>query len=76
MSRPADCYTAGAMTIRKPTTREVTRKRAPHKAKREMNIFDKIIELGRTIPPDERANFPTDGARNLDHYLYGSPKQD
>ena len=64
------------MAIRKPATREVTRKRSPRQAKRELNIFEKLIELGRTIPPEERANFPKDGARNLDHYLYGSPKQD
>lgn len=40
------------------------------------NIADRIVEIGRTITPEDRAAFPRDGARNLDHYLYGLPKQD
>ena len=26
------------------------------------------------IPESERARIPVDGAKNLDHYLYGAPK--
>lgn len=62
------------MAIHKPAKREVTRKRAPRKAKRELALWEKLVEIGKQIPAEERANFPKDGARNLDHYLYGSPK--
>lgn len=62
------------MAIRKPTTpKRTTARQTP---KREPTIWEKIIERGKRIPPEELAKFPTDGARNLDHYLYGSPKQD
>ncbi|HZK75902.1 MAG TPA: hypothetical protein VFD13_03255 [Candidatus Kapabacteria bacterium] len=27
------------------------------------------------VPQEAWDNVPTDGARNLDHYLYGAPKQ-
>ena len=64
------------MAIRKPAKRKLTRKRSPRKAKRELALWEKLVAIGKQIPPEERANFPRDGARNLDHYLYGSPKQD
>lgn len=63
------------MAIRKPAKREVTRKRAPRKAKREPNVFERIAALAEHIPAEELAGIPTDSARNLDHYLYGSPKR-
>lgn len=63
------------MVIRKPAKREVTRKRSPRKAEREPNVFERIAALAEHIPAEERANFPTDSARNLDNYLYGSPKR-
>jgi hypothetical protein len=62
------------MVIRKPTTPKPTTAR--RKPKREMTLWEKIVERGKHIPPEELANFPTDGARNLHYYLYGSPKQD
>ena len=62
------------MVIRKPTApKRVTARRKP---KADKPFWEKIVERGKRIPPEELANFPTDGARNLDHYLYGSPKQD
>lgn len=42
----------------------------------EQPAWKAIVRLGERIPPEELANFPKDGARNLDHYLYGSPKVD
>jgi hypothetical protein len=33
-------------------------------------------EAAAKIPPEELDRFPTDMAANLDHYLYGAPKQD
>ena len=33
-----------------------------------------FVRLGRQIPDEELAKIPTDLSHNLDHYLYGSPK--
>ena len=60
------------MAIQKPKS---TRKGAPRKEK-ELTLAERIIEIGKGIPPEELARHPADGARNLEHYLYGAPKQD
>ncbi len=39
-------------------------------------IWETVAEMGAAIPDEEWAKVPRDGARNLDHYLYGSPKQE
>jgi len=39
-------------------------------------IWEIIMELGASIPEEEWAKVPTDGAKNLDHYLYGAPKEE
>ena len=39
------------------------------------SIWDKIEAIGKTITPEDLAKFPTDGARNLHHYLHGAPKE-
>lgn len=39
-------------------------------------IWETIAELGRTVPDEEWAKVPADLAENLDHYLYGEPKED
>jgi hypothetical protein len=36
-------------------------------------LFAWIADLGAMIPPEELRKFPTDGSKNLDHYLYGHP---
>lgn len=59
------------MVIRKPAAPKRTTRRKP-----ALTIWEKTEARGKRIPADELANFPTDGARNLDHYLYGAPKQD
>jgi hypothetical protein len=71
------------VTKERPATRTAKRPPSARKAPRarkkswdDMNIFEKIEELGRQIPPDELARHPVDGARNLHHYLHGAPKQD
>ena len=50
---------------------------AGRKARRlpEIPIWDRIAALGAQIPEEEAARFPTDGAENVDHYLYGAPKK-
>ena len=38
-------------------------------------IWEIIEELGASVPASEWAKVPTDGAKNLDHYLYGHAKR-
>jgi Arc/MetJ-type ribon-helix-helix transcriptional regulator len=38
-------------------------------------ILEMVDELRRQVPPEEFAKLPPDGARQLDHYIYGSPKR-
>jgi Arc/MetJ-type ribon-helix-helix transcriptional regulator len=39
------------------------------------SILDMVDELRKQVPPEEFSKLPTDGAKQLDHYLYGSPKR-
>jgi hypothetical protein len=55
-------------------TSKPTPKRKP--SRRRLTEAERIAAIGRKIPKSERAAFPKDGARNLDRYLYGSPRQD
>jgi hypothetical protein len=38
-------------------------------------IWEEIVELMQDVPEEEWANLPADGSVNLDHYLYGAPRQ-
>lgn len=38
-------------------------------------IWERIVNAARAIPDDERARLPADAPENLDHYLYGAPRQ-
>ena len=38
-------------------------------------LSELIAEITKDIPASEWAKLPRDGAANLDHYLYGHPKQ-
>jgi Arc/MetJ-type ribon-helix-helix transcriptional regulator len=38
-------------------------------------IWEVVDELRKSVPPEEFAKLPKDGAEQLDHYLYGSPKR-
>ena len=40
-----------------------------------MTLTDKIIALGDKIPDVDIATFPSDGAAQHDHYIYGTPKR-
>ena len=39
-------------------------------------LWERIIELAESIPDEVLQRLPTDGARNVDHYLYGAPKEE
>lgn len=75
------------MTIQKPAKRRVSapkpaaakrasRTKASRKPKRELTIWDEIVEMGQRIPSEELDRIPTDGAVNHDHYIYGWPKRE
>lgn len=34
------------------------------------------VQMAAAVPAEEWESLPTDGARNLDHYLYRAPKKD
>jgi len=38
-------------------------------------IWEVADEINAGLPADTWENVPTDGSINLDHYLYGAPKQ-
>jgi Arc/MetJ-type ribon-helix-helix transcriptional regulator len=38
-------------------------------------IWEVAADIRKTIPAEERAKLPSDGAAQLDHYLTGSPKR-
>ena len=39
------------------------------------SIWDVVEEINTELPADTWETVPTDGAINLDHYLYGAPKR-
>jgi hypothetical protein len=66
------------MTVRKRTqrTRSVAKSTKRSEAKKSPRTFwDDLADIGRRIPDEELARHPRDGARNLEHYLYGAPKR-
>lgn len=38
-------------------------------------IEDELAELAKAVPDEEWKNLPADLTDNLDHYLYGTPKE-
>lgn len=38
-------------------------------------VWELAEEINAELPADTWDNVPTDGSINLDHYLYGAPKQ-
>ena len=39
-------------------------------------IWQEVIDLGASLPPETWDLFPSDLASNLDHYLYGDGKDE
>jgi len=39
-------------------------------------MWEVIVEIGAAVPAAEWAKVPTDGAKNLHHYLYGHAKNE
>jgi hypothetical protein len=38
-------------------------------------IWERITDLADALPENAIAGLPTDGASQLDHYVYGAPKR-
>ena len=55
-----------------PEAREATTREAPRPT---MPIWERAAELRKRIPAEEWDKLPVDGAEQLDHYIYGSPKR-
>jgi hypothetical protein len=64
------------MVIRKPAKRTPPRVSSTRRKSAKKNVWQTLIDLGNLIPDEELARLPRDGAKNADHYLHGSPKQD
>ncbi len=47
----------------------------PATSPRRKPLWERAAELRRSIPEEEWAKLPVDGAEQLDHYIYGSPKR-
>ena len=58
-----------------PQTSEVEATPPPPAAPAEKPIWEVIDELRKSVPPEEFLKLPKDGAEQLDHYIYGSPKR-
>lgn len=44
-------------------------------APRRPPIWERLAALTADAPPEEIAKLPPDGAAEIDHYLYGTPKR-
>jgi predicted DNA-binding antitoxin AbrB/MazE fold protein len=42
---------------------------------RQPSLAERIVALARDLPPEVLDAWPTDGASQHDHYLYGAPKR-
>ena len=48
----------------------------PQFAPSEMPLEDAIAEIMSSVPPEDWATLPEDLSDNLDHYLYGTPRDE
>ena len=39
-------------------------------------IWERVADISAQVPPEEWEKLPKDLSKNIDHYLYGSPKED
>ena len=45
------------------------------KSPKRKPLWKRAAELRKSIPEEEWTKLPVDGAEQLDHYIYGSPKR-
>ena len=56
--------------------RELGKQETPAVGHATRRISQRIAEIMADVPPEEFAKLPKDGARQVDHYVYGLPKRD
>jgi len=57
-------------------TRQLAAAPAPaDKSPKRKPLWERAAELRKSIPEEEWAKLPADGAEQLDHYIHGSPKR-
>jgi hypothetical protein len=69
---PTGSAPAPAAKIKGRGTKAV-REQAPKAPK--VPMWQRIVELGKSVPASEWTNVPKDLAANVDHYLYGAQKK-
>jgi hypothetical protein len=42
---------------------------------KKQTLLEKLAVISSRVPDEIWETLPTDGAKNIDHYLYGSPKR-
>jgi hypothetical protein len=70
LEQPAGQGSTGAMKVREQPAASHEATALTYKP-----IWEVAAEIRKSIPAEEWAKLPTDGARQLDHYIYGSPKR-
>ena len=55
---------------------ELERQENPAANPAKRRISQRIAEIMADVPVEEFAKLPSDGARQVDHYVYGLPKRD
>ena len=43
---------------------------------REIMVWERLLAIMADVPDEELAKLPTDGAAQVDHYVYGTPKRE
>ncbi|MBI5288510.1 MAG: hypothetical protein HY873_06015 [Chloroflexi bacterium] len=64
------------MVTKRTPAKEPPRRREPQPKKEPLSLWERLAAIGARIPTEDRADHPRDGARNLEHYLYGAPRED
>lgn len=63
-------------TVRPTKQRENGAPEPPQSQKAARPLWERALELSRSVPAEERALWPEDGADQTDHYVYGVAKRD
>lgn len=42
---------------------------------KKQTLLNKLEAISKSVPDEVWEKLPTDGAENIDHYLYGAPKK-
>lgn len=62
--------------VQRIVNRELDRQEAAEVSPARRRISERIAEIMADVSPEEFAKLPKDGARQVDHYVYGLPKRD